>query len=124
MLSYSQGMSHKEANHSSHAQFGTGEEAKGWSPRAHAQPGTLSHTLQNHLPCVQGEDESHITVRKMDIVEYKQNIYRQQNQIASMQHIITLWSSLLQDMEKVNCLNEFKKYQTFVEDGFIRSCKI
>lgn len=50
-------MSHKEANHSSHAQFGTGEEAKGWSPRAHAQPGTLSHTLQNLLPCPQGEDE-------------------------------------------------------------------
>lgn len=87
-------MSCKEANHSSHAQFGTGEEAKGWSPHAHAQPATLSHILLSLLPSAQGQDESHITVRKMDIVQYKQNIYRQQNQIASMQHIITLYSSL------------------------------
>lgn len=54
------------------------------------QPGTLSHTLQNILPSAQGQDESHITVRKMDIVEYKQNTYRQQNQIASIQHIINM----------------------------------
>lgn len=75
MLSDSQGMSRKDANHSSHAQFGTQVEAKGWSPRANAQPGTLSHTFKNLLPSAHGQDESRITVRKMDIVEYKQNIY-------------------------------------------------
>lgn len=44
----------------------------------------------------------------MDIVEYKQHVYSQQNEIASIQHVITSWSSLLQDMEEANGLNEFK----------------
>lgn len=48
-------------------------------------------------------------MKKMDIVECKQHIYSQKNEIVSTQHVITSWSSLLQDMEQANGLRKFKK---------------
>lgn len=46
------------------------------------------------------QDGIRITVREMDAMEYKQHIYRQQNQIVSIQHVTTSWSLLSQDMEE------------------------